>query len=222
MKLKKLPPNKYEEMRKAALLLRFRRVDPVRTSLRFMSIRRIADTLNLSANEIAHLCRQAQSGRNQRGRRRDPARVLEQPHIDFLTSERTLERQAGKTLAERSALFTQMFPEKKIAVTTLRCLYLRHGIKRKKVELAKIVPKRQLESYRIWKTKLLEQMADARAKQLPIWYVDETIFSKTAMQTLEWSRRRTNLQVDQTQVYTGYRAVIATVSEEKGVELIHI
>jgi len=35
-----------------------------------------------------------------------------------------------------------MFPEKKIAVTTLRRLYLKHGIKRKKVELAKVVPQR--------------------------------------------------------------------------------
>lgn len=53
-------------------------------------------------------------------------------------------------------------------------------------------------------------------------YVDETIFSKTTMMPLEWSRRRTNLQVDQTKVYTGYHAVIAAVSEAKGVELIHI
>ena len=43
-------------------------------------------------------------------------------------------------MAERSALFTQTFPEKKIAVTTLRRLYLRHGIKRKRVVLAKVVP----------------------------------------------------------------------------------
>lgn len=102
MKLKKLPPNKYEEMRKAALLLRFRRVDPVRTSFRFMSIRKIAGMLNLSTNEVAYVCKQAQSGKTHRGRQRDPTRVLEQPHIDFLTSERTLELQAGKTLAERS------------------------------------------------------------------------------------------------------------------------
>lgn len=52
--------------------------------------------------------------------------------------------------------------------------------------------------------------------------MDETIFSKAAMQSLEWSRRHTNLQVDQTKVYTGYRAVIAAISEANGVELIHI
>jgi len=52
--------------------------------------------------------------------------------------------------------------------------------------------------------------------------VDETVFSKASMKSLEWSRRRTNLQVDQEKVFTGYHAVIAAVSEENGVELIHI
>ncbi len=50
----------------------------------------------------------------------------------------------------------------------------------------------------------------------------ETNFTKLALQTTEWSRRRTNLGVDQQDVYTGYRSAIATVSEERGVELVWI
>ena len=52
--------------------------------------------------------------------------------------------------------------------------------------------------------------------------MDETNFTKASLQTREWSCRYSNLAVDQAQVYTGYRSVIATVSEEKGVDLIEI
>ena len=57
-----------------------------------------------------------------------------------MTSERTLQLHAGKTLAERAALFSLMFPNKKIAVTCLRKLYLENGIKRKRVAPVKVVP----------------------------------------------------------------------------------
>lgn len=73
-------------------------------------------------------------------RMRDPERLLEDCHIKYLVSENTLELWAGRTLAERSALFTQLFPDKKIAATTLRRLYLKHGIKRKVVRKVKVVP----------------------------------------------------------------------------------
>ena len=140
MKFQKLPPSKKEEMRRAVLLLRFRWVDPGRNARRYMTHAKIATALNLSVNEVAYLCVRAQSGKDHLGRRRDPARALEQVHINFMTCDRTLQLQAGKTLAERSALFTAMFPDKKIAVTTLRLLYLKHGIKRKRVAPVKVVP----------------------------------------------------------------------------------
>jgi len=60
-------------------------------------------------------------------------RKLDQEHVDFLTSPKTLEIWAGETLRMRTILFHRQFPNKRIAVTSLRRLYLRHGIKRKKV-----------------------------------------------------------------------------------------
>ena len=67
-------------------------------------------------------------------------RKLDQEHIDFLTSQDTLMRWAGKTLKERSKLVHRIYPDKRIAMSSLRCLYLKHKIKRKKVRQEKIKP----------------------------------------------------------------------------------
>ena len=53
-------------------------------------------------------------------------------------------------------------------------------------------------------------------------YLDETNFTKLAFQSKDWSCCRENQHVDQRDIYTGYRSVIASISEEKGIELIKI
>jgi len=56
MKLKKLSPLAKEEITSAVLLLRFRRTDPGPLARRFMAYAKIAQFLNLTVNEVAHLC----------------------------------------------------------------------------------------------------------------------------------------------------------------------
>ena len=86
----------------------------------------------MSVNSVQHLCRQAlQSLKTNTPE--FPIRKLNQEHIDFLTSDQTLEIWAGKTMLERTVLFHRRFPDKRIAATSLRRLYLAHKIKRKKV-----------------------------------------------------------------------------------------
>ena len=53
-------------------------------------------------------------------------------------------------------------------------------------------------------------------------YLDETNFTKLAFQSKDWSCCKENQHVDQRDIYTGYRSVIASISEEKGVEHIKI
>ena len=65
---------------------------------------------------------------------------LDQEHIDFLISPITLERWAGLTMQKRTVFFHRQFTNKRIAVTSLRRLYLRHGIKCKKVRQEKVMP----------------------------------------------------------------------------------
>ena len=68
----------------------------------------------------------------------------------------------GKSLAERAAHLTSVFPDKKIAVTTLRRLYMQHGIKKKKIKKVKVVPSRHKESYQKWKTYVQEKLAEVK------------------------------------------------------------
>ena len=44
-------------------------------------------------------------------------------------------------------LFHRRFPDKRIAVTTLRRLYLRHGIRRKRVRLEKTMTQRVRKNF---------------------------------------------------------------------------
>ena len=53
-------------------------------------------------------------------------------------------------------------------------------------------------------------------------FLDEINFTKRSFQSEDWSVRLDNQHVDQRDIYTGYRSVIAAVSEERGVELIKI
>ena len=67
-------------------------------------------------------------------------RKLEEEHVAFLLNERVLEQWAGKTMKERTVLFHRRFPDKRIAVTSLRRLYLKHKIRRKRVRHEKVLP----------------------------------------------------------------------------------
>ena len=53
-------------------------------------------------------------------------------------------------------------------------------------------------------------------------YLDEINFTKRSVLVRDWSRRNSNLAVDQKDIYTDYRSVIASMSEENGVGLISI
>ena len=56
---------------------------------------------------------------------------------------------------------------------------------------------------------------------IPVIYVDETMFTKRAMMNEEYSRRYSNIHVEEKDVLTGYIAAIAAVSAERGLELVH-
>ena len=64
-------------------------------------------------------------------------RKLGPEHVEFLTSLHTLEQWSGLTMKQRTILFHRRFTDKRIAITTLRRLYLKSGIRCKKVRLEK-------------------------------------------------------------------------------------
>ena len=121
------------------MLLRFRCTAPEMNSCRYFSYKKIAKALSIPYNTVQHICRYALRPAREPKRDKMVCR-LEKKHIDYLTSASTLEKWAGYSLKYRTILFHRKFTDKRIAVTSLRRLYLNHGIKRKKVRQEKHMP----------------------------------------------------------------------------------
>ena len=139
-------------------------------------------------------------------------RKLEQEHIAFLTSHDTLQLWAGKTLKMRTVLFHRMFPDKRIAMSSLRRLYLQHGIKRKKVRQEKYLPGHVQLNFDDRRRDCVVDLDRAVKEKRKLIFLDEINFTKRSFQSEDWSVRRDNQHVDQRDIYTGYRSVIAAVS----------
>ena len=75
-------------------------------------------------------------------------RFLNQQHIDWLTSEETLERMRGVGLRERCCMFEREFPGKKLSFSMLRQVYQAYKIKQrilsKRLFLTEQAQKRQV------------------------------------------------------------------------------
>ena len=65
-------------------------------------------------------------------------------------------------------------------------------------------------------------MREAKAEERVIIYLDELNFTKRSLLTREWSSKNSNLSVDQEEVYVGYRSVIASMTEEKGIDHLQL
>ena len=205
----------------AALLIRFRTTQPTKTSWKFATYRTIAMAFNLTQNEVQHICRKALKPKKTLTSKQI-VRKLDQEHIDFLINPVTLERWAGLTMMQRTVYFHRKFTNKRIAVTSLRRLYLKHGIKSKKVRQEKVMPAKTRENFVLNSRSLVEDIERAKREGRLIVYIDEILFSKRAIKLREWARKNSNLTVNQEDVYVGFRSVIAGMTEENGIGLIKI
>ena len=98
-------------------------------------------------------------------------------------------------MKERTVLFHRMYPDKKIAVTSLRRLYLRHGVRRKIVRQEKAMSEAARRAFCAKCNDLLANLNLAKRQRRSIVYCDETLFSKRALPSREWSAKNTNLAV---------------------------
>jgi len=170
-------------------------------------------------NQVQHICRAAL--RPERTlTSTELVRRLDQEHVNFLTDFRTLELWAGLTMKQRTVLFHRQFPDKRIAVTSLRRLYLRHKIRRKKVRLEKTMTQRVRRNFAQNCQRLLAELEQAKCDGRLLVFADEILFTKRAIRLREWSARNSNLAVDQEEVYAGYRAALASMTAEKGMCLV--
>ena len=88
----------------------------------------------------------------------DLSRKLEEQHVDFLTNHETLRLWAGRSMKERVTLFHRKYPNKRVAVTSLRRLYLNRGIKRKVVRQEKLKPAHVQAAFDTNRRKLIQKL----------------------------------------------------------------
>jgi hypothetical protein len=69
---------------------------------------------------------------------------------------------------------------------------------------------------------LYSELCDATQKKAPIVYLDEVNFTKSSIQSFDWSGQNANITVDQRQIYIGYKSVIAAISSARGSIFTHI
>ena len=212
----KLPKQHQAEIREAVLLLRFRSSRPTAKSAKYVPYARIAQALGITYNEVQHICRRAVRP-DAPLKPEQQVRKLDQEHVAFLTSMHTLEQWAGLTMKQRAVLFHRRFPDRRIAVTSLRRLYLRHGIRRKKVRLEKTMTQRVRRNFVQNCRGLLAELEQAEREGRLLVFADEILFTKRALKLREWSAKNSNLAVDQEEVYVGYRAALASMTAESGI-----
>jgi transposase len=188
---------------------------------KYVTYSTIAQGLHMTYNQVQHICRTAlRPTKTLSGYKL--VRKLDQVHVNFLTSLYTLEQWAGLTMKQRTVLFHRRFTDKRIAVTSLRRLYLRHGIRCKKVRLAKTMTQRVRRNFVQSCQRLLSEMEQAEHEGCVLVFADEICFTKRSIRLREWSSKNTNLTVDQEEVYVGYRAALASMTGEKGMCLVHV
>ena len=148
------------------------------------------------------------------------ARILKENHVKFLLSKDTLNEWAGLTMKERIEFFSLKYPKKKISVSRLRRLYLRHGVRRKEVKQEKLMSNFAKKNYEKDLKEIMDMMSQAKIENVPLLFLDEVAFTKRTFLTKTWSPRGIHFTVDQAEVYAGFRTSIVTVSPELGV--VHI
>ena len=180
---------------KATLMLRFRTTLPSNKSLKYVTYRVIASTLNLTENEVQHICRKSLKSERILSLKQK-AHKLDQQHFDFLLHPRILEQWAGLTMKKRTVMFHRQFTDKRIAVTSLRRLYLKNGIKRKKVRQEKHMPEHVRVDYTQRCQNLLNEIDQVKSEGRKFVYLDEINFTKRSIMLREWSGKNSNLAID--------------------------
>jgi transposase len=97
---------------------------------------------------------------------------------------------------------------------------LKHGIRRKKVRHEKSSEYKARADYKHKCRALTADLEKARQESRKLLFLDEVTFTKLALPNREWSKRHSNLSVEQADVFTGYRSVIACMTESRGMEML--
>lgn len=62
----------------------------------------------------------------------------------------------------------------------------------------------------------------AKTERRTFIYLDEVCFTKSSVKQRSWSKKNSNLTIDNEDIYVGYRAALASITEDRGILLVRI
>lgn len=137
---------------------------------------------------------------------------------DFLVNRETLVAWAGYSLQERCKLFHRRDISKTITPSQLRKVYKQSGIKKKAIRMVKRQKPGSKRKWDITEEQILDQLNQSDAEGRRFLCCDETAFNKYTNSKLDWSRPGQNQEVDKRLAETPPLTVIASISNENGVD----
>ena len=103
--------------------------------------------------------------------------------------------------------------------TLLTRVYRLHGVKKRRITWKKKANNRTEAEYKREKKKLLWQLEKARRDGYRVIYLDEAMFTKSALPKTEYCLPKQNVNVDKSQTNEPAMALLSGISKEKGQEL---
>ena len=147
-----------EEEKQLTLLLRYGELKPRQFKYRRLSLHQIARHLNRSITHVRDICKTYQrefeaerSGLKVMTRRMKRLVLAEKPYskrptpamIEYLTDPEVVRQWSHMTLSERQQMLHRRFPEQRLSIYYLRCVYRNYKISKKKIRKTKIINQHQ-------------------------------------------------------------------------------
>ena len=120
-------------------------------------------------------------------------------------------------------MFHRSFPEIKISASTIRRLYLKHGVRFKFIKRGKKEIDYGDPHYFNWFSEMYHSVRSARLQDKKLVWVDEAVFTFNTMSTRAWSARHSRIEVKNADARIKTVALVAAISEDAGLEafLLH-
>ena len=123
------------------------------------------------------------------------------------------------SLVDRAQHFRKQFSGSRMGYTLLTRVYRLHGVKKRRITWKKKANNRTEAEYKREKKKLLRQLEKARRDGYRIIYLDEAMFTKSALPKTEYCLPKQNLNIDKSQTNEPAMALLSGISKERGQEL---
>ena len=145
---------------------------------------------------------------------------LSEEQLAWILSRETIIMQVGMTIAERRAQFLRRWPDRQISESKYWSLYRKHHVRKKKIRITKINDANRERRIRRETEFMAQQLKVMTQRGFRIVYLDETMVTTKTIPTHEWSGVKHQIQVDQQHYGRKAIAVLAGVSQERGVDLM--